>query len=114
MKISPEFPDYRYQDPLRSAEQDIYRQTAASDVAGQTFYEVHASPFAPEVDFLESAQAMDGAYSIGNALQEATGRKFFITPRSRFFRTWSRTPILWPAVQRLADGRHRSSAAGLR
>ena len=52
MKISPEFPDYRHQDPMRQAELVTYKQVAASDAPGVALYECHPTPSSPEVDFV--------------------------------------------------------------
>ena len=52
MKIAPDFPDYRHQDPKRQAELGVYQQIAASGVPGVTLYECHPTPSSPEVDFV--------------------------------------------------------------
>ena len=52
MRITPEFPDYRYQDPMRQAELVYYKQIADSDAAGVALYECHPTPNSPEIDFV--------------------------------------------------------------
>ena len=52
MRITPEFPDYRYQDPMRQAELVIYKQIADSDADGVALYECHPTPSSPEIDFV--------------------------------------------------------------
>ena len=52
MRIIPEFPDYRYQDPMRQAELVCYKQIAGSDADGVALYECHPTPNSPEIDFV--------------------------------------------------------------
>ena len=52
MKIAPDFPDYRHQDPKRQAELGVYQQIAASGAPGVALYECHPTPSSPEVDFV--------------------------------------------------------------
>ena len=48
MKITPEFPDYRYQDPMRQAELVSYKQIAASKARGVALYECTRRPAPPK------------------------------------------------------------------
>lgn len=52
MRITPEFPDYRRQDPMRQAELIVYQQIAGSDADGVALYECHPTPNSPEIDFV--------------------------------------------------------------
>ena len=51
MRIQPEFPEYRQEDPLRQAELRVYREIVNAQQPGQALYEVKASRHSPEVDF---------------------------------------------------------------
>ena len=51
MKVTPDFPDYRREDPRRAAELRVYNELANSQAPGQAVYELKATPEAPEVDF---------------------------------------------------------------
>ena len=51
MKITPQFPEHRRQDPLRLAELRVYTQIAESLRRGHALYEVKAISSAPELDF---------------------------------------------------------------
>ena len=72
MKIHPEFPLHRLQDPKRQAEKKLYDQLAQSDVPGYTLYEAYPGRGAPQLDFgvwLEAvariaAQCKGGEYRI--------------------------------------------------
>ena len=82
MKIQPEFPDYRYQDPKRAAELRVYQEIASSRIPGQALYEVNATRHTPQVDFLVWVKAVacfavsvkGGTYSVDN------GTLFLHTP----------------------------------
>ena len=52
MKIQPEFPPHRRQDPRRGAEAGVYDQLARSGHPGHVLYELKATPEAPELDFV--------------------------------------------------------------
>ena len=52
MRIIPEFPEHRRQDPMRQAELCIYNQVEASNAVGVALYECHPTPSSPEVDFV--------------------------------------------------------------
>ena len=110
MKVTPDFPDHRREDPKRAAELRIYNELANSLAPGQAVYELKATPEAPEVDFgiwLEDVarvglqvkgvwrlhsgidaeivtcplqQAWDAAISIRDAVNERLHRKIFILP----------------------------------
>ena len=51
MRIQPEFPEYRQEDPLRGAELRVYQEIVNAQQPGQALYEVKASRHSPEVDF---------------------------------------------------------------
>ena len=51
MRIQPEFPEYRQEDPLRGAELRVYQAIVNAQQPGQALYEVKASRHSPEVDF---------------------------------------------------------------
>ena len=51
MKVTPDFPDHRREDPRRAAELRVYNELANSMAPGQAIYELKATPEAPEVDF---------------------------------------------------------------
>ena len=82
MRIQPEFPDYRYQDPKRAAELRVYQEIARSQIPGQALYEVNATRHTPQVDFLVWVKAVacfavsvkGGTYSVDN------GNLFLRTP----------------------------------
>ena len=52
MRIIPEFPEHRRQDPMRQAELCIYNQVEASNADGVALYECHPTPSSPEIDFV--------------------------------------------------------------
>ena len=52
MKITPEFPNYRRDDPKRQAERRVYEELASSNFPGQALYEVSATKYTPQVDFV--------------------------------------------------------------
>ena len=51
MKINPEFPTHRRNDPKRRSEALVYDQLAQSNHPGQALYELKLAPEIPEVDF---------------------------------------------------------------
>ena len=82
MRIQPEFPEYRYQDPLRQAELSVYLAIANSPVPGQALYEVKTTSHTPQVDFVVylegvacfAIQVKGGIYTMEN------GTLFLHTP----------------------------------
>ena len=52
MRIIPEFPEHRRQDPMRQTELCVYNQVEASKANGVALYECHPTPSSPEVDFV--------------------------------------------------------------
>ena len=51
MRIDPEFPPHRRQDPKRRAELAVYEAIAASPRPGRALYEIKTAPTVPELDF---------------------------------------------------------------
>ena len=76
MRIHPEFPPHRRQDPRRRCEAIIYDQLAGSGLPGHGLYELTPGPVAPQVDFalwIEGQariglQVKGGQYTVENTL----------------------------------------------
>ena len=74
MRIQPEFPDYRYQDPKRQAELRVYQEIASSQIPGQALYEVNTTRHTPQVDIVVCVEGVacfaisvkGGTYSVDN------------------------------------------------
>ena len=72
MKINPEFPKHRRNDPKRRSEAIVYDQLAQSNHPGQTIYELKVAPEIPEEDFFAwfqdrgrfGIQVKGGMYSV--------------------------------------------------
>ena len=72
MKINPEFPTHRRQDPKRRSEALVYDQLAHSNHPGQALYELKLAPEIPEADFFAwfqgrgrfGIQVKGGMYSV--------------------------------------------------
>ena len=72
MKINPDFPTHRRNDPKRRSEAIVYDQLAQSNHPGQTIYELKLAPEIPEVDFFTwfqdrgrfAIQVKGGLYSV--------------------------------------------------
>ena len=74
LRIQPEFPDYRYQDPKRQAELRVYQKIASSQIPGQALYEVNTTRHTPQVDIVVWVEGVacfaisvkGGTYSVDN------------------------------------------------
>ena len=74
LRIQPEFPDYRYQDPKRQAELRVYQEIASSQIPGQALYEVNTTRHTPQVDIVVWVEGVacfaisvkGGTYSVDN------------------------------------------------
>ena len=74
LRIQPEFPDYRYQDPKRQAELRVYQEIARSQIPGQALYEVNTTRHTPQVDIVVWVEGVacfaisvkGGTYSVDN------------------------------------------------
>lgn len=63
MKVTPEFPEHRRQDPTRQAELRVYNELVNSPRSGYAIYEVRPISAAPELDFAVWVEGM-GCYGI--------------------------------------------------
>ena len=85
MRISPEFPDYRYKDELRQSELHVYEEIETSPHPGQALYEVSATADTPQVDFVVWVQDV-ACFAIevkGGAHNVQNGTLFRHTPEGR-------------------------------
>ena len=110
MRIIPEFPEHRRQDPMRQTELCVYNQVDASKANGVALYECHPTPSSPEIDFviiLEgvahfAAQVKGGRWRIEDGhFQLHTAEGWVNKPRPRPRPLTPLTPCAtpsWPAL----------------
>ena len=77
MRIQPEFPPYRVDNPMRRAEQTIYRILEESDTPGQALYEARIIPHGREVDFAVWLE------DVGRFAVEIKGGRYVIDPGTK-------------------------------
>ena len=76
MKIQPEFPLCRVDDPMRRAEQTIYRILEESEAPGRALYEARILPHGRQIDFPVWIEGV-ARYAI-----EAKGGRYIIDPEN--------------------------------
>ena len=60
MRIQPEFPLCRVEDPMQRAEQTIYRILEESEAPGRTLYEARILPHGRQIDFTMKIESLGG------------------------------------------------------
>ena len=76
MKIQPEFPLCRVEDPMRRAEQTIYRILEESEAPGRALYEARILPHGRQIDFPVWIEGV-ARYAL-----EAKGGRYIIDPEN--------------------------------
>ena len=76
MRIQPEFPLCRVEDPMRRAEQTIYRILEESEAPGRALYEARILPHGRQIDFPVWIEGVT-RYAI-----EAKGGRYIIDPET--------------------------------
>ena len=76
MRIQPEFPLCRVEDPMRRAEQTIYRILEESEAPGRALYEARILPHGRQIDFPVWIEGV-ARYAI-----EAKGGRYIIDPET--------------------------------
>ena len=106
MKIQPEFPAHRRDDPKRRAELAVYEELAQSNTPGRALYEVRPIDSAPQLDFavwlqgtaLYGLQVKGGHYVAEGGtwyLETANGR---LTKPSPLTETWDAAMAIHDAI----------------
>ena len=106
MQINPEFPLCRVDDPMRRAEQIIYRILEESDVPGRALYEGRILPHGRQIDFplwIEGVaryaiEAKGGRYII----DPQTGEWYLLTDEGRY-RKASPAAQAWDAAKSIPE-----------
>jgi hypothetical protein len=96
MRIQPEFPLCRVDDPMRRAEQTIYRILEESEAPGRALYEARILPHGRQIDFPVWIEGV-ARYAI-----EAKGGRYIIDPENgewRLLTDAGRLPQASPPAQ---------------
>ena len=106
MRIQPEFPLCRVDDPMRRAEQTIYRILEESNVPGRALYEARVLPHGRQIDFpvwvdgvaRYAIEAKAGRYII----DPQTGEWYLLTDEGRY-RKASPVAQAWDAAMSIPE-----------